>query len=72
MLSTSRKLLANTQTLATGLAGPIESNLRNQRGTFNRVVSADAINVERNAMPATLRTRTACLTMQSLYLHLLR
>lgn len=72
MLPTSRKLLANTQMLATGLAGPIESNLRNQRGAFNGVVSADAINVERNAVPATLWARTACLTMQSLYLHLLR
>ena len=72
MLPTSRKLLANTQMLATGLAGPIESNLRNQRGAFNRVASGDAINVERNAMPAALWARAACLAIQSLYLHLLR
>ena len=58
--------------LDVSLAGPIESNLRNQRGAFDRVVSADAINVERNAVPATLWARTACLAMQSLYLHLLR
>jgi hypothetical protein len=48
---------------ASTLVGLIEVALQSQRGAFSGIVAVDAIEVEKSAMPAALRVRTAHLTM---------